>query len=213
MTSCYGTKNTTTLSPEVTSSSHVEFSQSKLGVDESCDRACWHGIEPGITSRRDAEFQLKQLYGVTGVQSTEYALEWVSNNVDISNSGGIDFSDADPDLVAVVTVNIKPRALTVEQTIKELGDPAWVRLIILPNFSREGNSTVCARVWLFYPDLGLEVHLRPDEEIIGLRLNQAVDTLGFVSLELSQARLLPQQNSVLVEWQGEQDYCHIFLSS
>jgi hypothetical protein len=101
-----------------------------------CQRGCWMGIEPGVTSRNEVESILNSLninyisesYGHTTDPDPE-AYSWIPNqNLPyIDNNNGkwkaIVYFNQDTNIASQITIPIN---ISLSQVISEYGNPSWI---------------------------------------------------------------------------------------
>lgn len=173
---------------------------------DSCESACWVGIEVGKTSFDQAQKILANRYTPQKLfMPLDNIIVWLPSEVDSSN-GTISFSKGIVDGVQLFFENSK---FIADDAIKVFGEPSDVMISIDPTKPQE-----CGGIQLSYSETGTMIYLDATQAFKGIEKSQSVTGFWFRSPEdllNMQSNIQNDGISMVVKWQGYKDYCE-FIS-
>jgi len=182
---------------------------------------CWYGITPGVTTFDVSKMILEGLYEPNAMRVSEQYIEWTTQGTDgVSTQGtdGVLSGSIRADNTGVVTdvyIRIDTGTVDMVQIVEWIGEPDSV--YIARAFSSEVR---CAGSFVAYSNLGIELFLYPEHDMIGISPTQFVQSMiGISPTQFVQSIRLMQRENVgkwtdtwEIKWQGYTDYCALTAS-
>lgn len=162
---------------------------------------CWYGITPGVTTFDVSKMILEGLYEPNAMRVSEQYIEWTTQGTDGVLSGSIRADNTG--VVTDVYIRIDTGTVDMVQIVEWIGEPDSV--YIARAFSSEVR---CAGSFVAYSNLGIELFLYPEHDMIGISPTQFVQSIRLMQPE----NVGKWTDTWEIKWQGYTDYCALTAS-